>query len=588
MLKLIKRMSNKEYVLIFFTIILVLFESYLELLIPDYMAEVSRLVQTPGSNISIIWMNGLYMILTALAALAVSIAAGYLIAYISSIFSYSIRDGLFNKIQNLSQGDIDKFTTASLITRTTNDVSQIEMFLAMGMMILIKSPIMAVMAVSKIIGKGIEWSIATGISVLIMVIVMIILIKIVVPKFKKLQELTDKLNDVSRENLIGIRVVRAFNAHEYQEEKISEVNDELTSLSKFTQKSFAIIQPMMFMNMYVLTLVIYLIGAKMISEYALPNKIETFGNMIVFSSYSMQVIMSFLMAGFLVVMYSRSSVSAKRINEVFETEESIVDGNVEASPKTDLIEFKNVNFKYPDAQENVLKNINFSAKKGETVAFIGQTGSGKSTIVKLLPRVYDVSSGEILIDGVNINEFTLESLNNKIGYVPQKAVMFNMSVMNNTRFGDTYYDETEEDLKDAIKVAQAQDFVEKMDDGYESMIARGGTNVSGGQKQRLSIARAIARKPGIYIFDDTFSALDFKTESVLRKELEKYTNEAITLIVASRVGTVMNADKIVLLNDGEIDSIGTHEELWENSTLYREIALSQLSEEEINESIREK
>lgn len=588
MLKLIKRMSNKEYVLIFFTIILVLFESYLELLIPDYMAEVSRLVQTPGSNISIIWMNGLYMILTALAALAVSIAAGYLIAYISSIFSYSIRDGLFNKIQNLSQGDIDKFTTASLITRTTNDVSQIEMFLAMGMMILIKSPIMAVMAVSKIIGKGIEWSIATGISVLIMVIVMIILIKIVVPKFKKLQELTDKLNDVSRENLIGIRVVRAFNAHEYQEEKISEVNDELTSLSKFTQKSFAIIQPMMFMNMYVLTLVIYLIGAKMISEYALPNKIETFGNMIVFSSYSMQVIMSFLMAGFLVVMYSRSSVSAKRINEVFETEESIVDGNVEASPKTELIEFKNVNFKYPDAQENVLKNINFSAKKGETVAFIGQTGSGKSTIVKLLPRVYDVSSGEILIDGVNINEFTLESLNNKIGYVPQKAVMFNMSVMNNTRFGDTYYDETEEDLKDAIKVAQAQDFVEKMDDGYESMIARGGTNVSGGQKQRLSIARAIARKPGIYIFDDTFSALDFKTESVLRKELEKYTNEAITLIVASRVGTVMNADKIVLLNDGEIDSIGTHEELWENSTLYREIALSQLSEEEINESIREK
>ena len=588
MLKLIKRMSNKEYVLIFFTIILVLFESYLELLIPDYMAEVTRLVQTPGSNISIIWMNGLYMILTALAALAVSIAAGYLIAYISSIFSYSIRDGLFNKIQNLSQGDIDKFTTASLITRTTNDVSQIEMFLAMGMMILIKSPIMAVMAVSKIIGKGIEWSIATGISVLIMVIVMIILIKIVVPKFKKLQELTDKLNDVSRENLIGIRVVRAFNAHEYQEEKISEVNDELTSLSKFTQKSFAIIQPMMFMNMYVLTLVIYLIGAKMISEYALPNKIETFGNMIVFSSYSMQVIMSFLMAGFLVVMYSRSSVSAKRINEVFETEESIVDGNVEASPKTELIEFKNVNFKYPDAQENVLKNINFSAKKGETVAFIGQTGSGKSTIVKLLPRVYDVSSGEILIDGVNINEFTLESLNNKIGYVPQKAVMFNMSVMNNTRFGDTYYDETEEDLKDAIKVAQAQDFVEKMDDGYESMIARGGTNVSGGQKQRLSIARAIARKPGIYIFDDTFSALDFKTESVLRKELEKYTNEAITLIVASRVGTVMNADKIVLLNDGEIDSIGTHEELWENSTLYREIALSQLSEEEINESIREK
>lgn len=586
MFKLIKRMSNKEYVLIFFTIILVLIQSYLELLIPDFMAEVTRLVQTPGSNISNIWMNGLYMLLTALASLAVAIGTGYLIAYISSIFSYNIRDGLFNKIQNLSQGDIDGFTTSSLITRTTNDVTQIEMFMAMGMMIIIKSPIMAVLAVSKIIGKGLEWSMATGISVLIMIVVMILLIKIVVPKFKLVQELIDKLNDVSRENLIGIRVVRAFNANEYQEKKISKVNDDLTSLSKFTQKSFAIIQPMMFMNMYVLTLIIYLIGAKMISEYALPNKIETFGNMIVFSSYSMQVIMSFLMVGFLVVMYSRSSVSARRINEVFDTEESIKDGTLEASPKSDLIEFKNVGFKYPDAQEYVLKNINFSAKKGETVAFIGQTGSGKSTLIKLLPRLYDVTSGEILIDGVNINEFTLRSLNNKLGYVPQKAVMFNMSVMDNTRFGDSYYEENEEDLKESIRVAQAKDFVEEMDNGYDSMIARGGTNVSGGQKQRLSIARAIARKPGIYIFDDTFSALDFKTESTLRKELERYTKEAITFIVASRVGTVMNADKIVLLNDGEIDSIGTHKELWESSNLYREIVLSQLSEEEINASIR--
>lgn len=586
MIKLMKKMGRKGFMYLLLIIVLVAMQVYFDLSIPDYMAEVTALVQTPGSSISDILVNGGYMLMAALASLVIAIITGYFIANYSSMIAFNIRRDLFTKIQNLSQGDIDDFTPASLITRTTNDVTQVEMLMGMGTMVIIKSPIMAIWALSKIIGKGFEWSIAMATAIAIMLIIMFLLIRSVVPKFKIIQESIDSLNEVSRENLTGIRVVRAFNAENYQKEKIAEVNENLTDISKRTEKTFAIIQPMMYLNMYALTLVIYLIGASMISSYALPDKITTFGNMIVFSSYSMQVIMAFLMLGFLIVMYSRSQVSSKRINEVLDAEVSIKDGDKEVSPQSELLEFDNVSFKYPDAEAHILENINFTAKKGDTVAFIGQTGSGKSTLVNLIPRIYEVTEGAIKIDGININDMTAYSLNNKIGFVPQQAVMFNMTVKENTTFGEAAKEATFEDVKEAIEVAQAKDFVEDLDDKYDHMIARGGTNISGGQKQRLSIARAIARKPSIYIFDDTFSALDFKTESILRKELLEYTSNAITILVSSRVGSVMNADKIIVLEKGRMVAEGTHKDLWKTSKLYQEIALSQLSEEEINESIK--
>lgn len=587
MVKLMKKLTKKQVMLIILSIVLIFGQVWFELKMPDYMSEVTRLVQTPGSQMSEIWYNGIYMLLCALGAVLIAIISGYTIAYISSSFSYNITEGLFKKIQSFSFENIEKFSTASLITRSTNDVTQVEMFLGFGMMIFIKSPIMAIWAIRKILNKGLEWSIATGISVLIMLMVLSFLIFIVIPKLKTVQLLIDKLNLVSRENITGIRVVRAFNAEKFHENKIEEVNTRLTNLQKFIQKSFAIMQPMMMTIMYILTLVIYLIGARLISEAALPDKINIFGNMIVFSAYSMQVIMSFLMMAFLMVLYSRSEVSAKRINEVFDTEETIHSGNFDG--ETDLkgvIEFKNVSFKYPDASECVLNNISFKTKKGDTFAFIGSTGSGKSTLINLVTRFYDVTSGEILIDGINIKDYNFETLYNKIGYVPQQAVMFNLPVKENISFGEGLIDVDEYNIDQAIKISQSKEFIDKMDDGKDSVIARGGTNVSGGQKQRLSIARAIARKPEIFIFDDSFSALDFKTESILRKQLKENSNNATTLVVASRVGSIMTADKIILLDNGEISGIGTHKELWNTNELYREIVRSQLSEEEINESIK--
>lgn len=587
MIKLMKKLTKKQVILIILSIVLIFGQVWFELKMPDYMAEVTRLVQTPGTQISDIWYNGMYMLLCTLGSILIAVISGYLISYISSLFSYNITKELFKKIQSFSFENIENFSTASLITRSTNDVTQIEMFLGFGMMIFIKSPIMAFWAIRKILNKGIEWTIATGIAVIIMLIVLSFLIFIVIPKIQVLQTLIDKLNLVSRENITGIRVIRAFNAEKFHEDKIASVNEKLTSLQKFIQKSFAIMQPMMMTIMYILTLVIYIIGARLISEAILPDKINIFGNMIVFSAYSMQVIMSFLMMAFLMVIYSRSQVSAKRINEVFDTEETIYSGSFSGeTQEKGIIEFKNVSFKYPDASEYVLNNISFKTKKGETLAFIGTTGSGKSTLVNLVTRFYDVTSGEILIDGINVKEYDFKTLYNKIGYVPQQAVMFNLSVKENIAFGKGGTNVDESIIDEAISISQSQEFVEKMDEGKDSMIARGGTNVSGGQKQRLSIARAIARRAEIFIFDDSFSALDFKTESTLRKQLKENTNEATTLIVASRVGSIMKADKIILLDNGEISGIGTHKKLWENNELYREIVRSQLSEEEINESIK--
>jgi len=456
------------------------------------------------------------------------------------------------------------------------------MFLGMGLQLLIKSPITAVWTVTKILNKSWEWSTITGIAVLILLSVVAVLIAVVVPKFKIIQKLTDKINNVTRENITGVRVIRAFNAENYQESKFSKVNKDLMNTHLFTQTRMAIMQPTMYLVLNGLTLTIYFVGAILIKNAMFANKLTLFGNMIVFSAYAMQVIASFLMLAMIFMILPRAEVSAKRINEVLEKEPSIKEGNFDGETKeTGTVEFKDVSFRYPDADEYILKDIDFKANKGETVAFIGMTGSGKSTLINLIPRLYDATVGEVLVDGVNVKEYKEEALNNKIGYVSQKAVLFDGDVNFNVSFGESKKEITDKKIKEAIKVAQAKDFVEDMDDKYESHIASSGTNISGGQKQRLSIARAIAKDPEIYIFDDSFSALDYKTDSILRKELNEYTKDATVLIVAQRIGTIMNADKIIVLNNGEVAGRGTHKELLKTCKIYKEIALSQLTEEEL-------
>ena len=581
MLKLLKNFNKKDYLLMLLCLLLITFNVWLELKMPDYMSEITVLVQTEGSKMIDILTNGGYMLLCALGSLITAIIVGYLAAFLSSTFSKNIRRKLFNKVEDLSEGEIKQFSINSLITRTTNDVTQIEMVIAMGLQMMIKAPIMAVWAVSKILNKNFEWSMLTAFAVLILLTVIGILTVIVIPKFKIVQQLIDKINGVTRENLTGIRVVRAFNAEKYQEEKFENINNKLTKQQLFNQKSFAIMSPIMYMVMNFLTLFIYYIGADLIRESTLTTKLTLFGDMIVFSSYAMQVIMSFLMLAFVFMMIPRASVSAKRINEVLDTETSIKDGSLDKidTNMSGVVEFKNVYFKYPDAEEYLLENISFKANKGETVAFIGSTGSGKSTLINLVPRFYDATEGEVLIDGVNVKDYKLEYLYKKIGYVPQKAVIFNDSVINNVNYGDN--DCSLEMVKKAVEVAQGKEFVEKMDEGYESHLSSGGTNISGGQKQRISIARSIARNPEIYIFDDSFSALDYKTDANLRKELKNYTKDATTLIVAQRIGTIMHADKIIVLDDGKCIGMGTHKELLKKCEVYKQIALSQLSKEEL-------
>ncbi len=583
MLKLLRNLTKKEWLYAIFCIILIIGQVWLELKIPDYMSEITVLVQTEGSKMSDIILNGGYMILCALGSLIFAVGAGYFAAYIASEFSKNTRKEIFDKVQNLDTEEIKAFQTSSLITRTTNDVTQIEMLIAMGLQLLVKAPITAIWAITKILNKGWQWSIITGIAVLILLGVIIILMIIVIPRFKIVQKLIDKINGIARENLTGIRVVRAFNAEKYQEKKFDKVNDKLTNLQLFNQKKFAIMMPVMYLIMYGLTLSIYFIGAGMIQNSILADKITIFGNMIVFSSYAMQVIMSFLMLAMIFMMIPRAEVSAKRINEVLDTKQKIIPGSFEGDTKEKgTVEFKNVSFKYPDADEYVLENISFKVNQGETIAFIGSTGSGKSTLINLVPRFYDATEGEVLIDGINVKDYKFEALNNKLGYIPQKAVMFAGSVNYNISYGDNGKGEkSQTKIKEAAKVAQADEFIEKMDDKYETHIAQGGTNVSGGQKQRLAIARAIARDPEIYIFDDSFSALDYKTDAVLRKELKKYTKNATSLIVAQRIGTIMNADKIVVLDSGKCVGMGTHKELLKNCEVYKQIALSQLSKEEL-------
>ena len=584
MLKLFKNLTKKEVLLIIICFIFIIFQVWLELKMPDYMSEITKLVQTEGSEISDILLQGSYMLACATGSLLSACIVGFFASYIATSISAKLREELFSQVEEFSMEEMNQFSVSSLITRTTNDVSQVEMLIAMGLQLMVKAPITAIWAVLKILDKNFTWSAITGGAVLILLLTIAILMKLVFPNFKKVQTMIDNVNNVTRENLTGIRVVRAFNGEGYQENKFENVNKELTRLQTFNQRAMSIMSPIMYMIMNGLTLAIYFAGAYMINEAELMNKIGIFSDMVVFSSYAMQVIMSFLMVAMIFMMVPRATVSIKRILEVLNSNISIKDGKIKEGKKGEngTIEFKNVSFKYPDSQDYTLKNISFKANKGDTVAIIGSTGSGKTTLINLIPRFFDTTDGEVLVDGINVKEYVQENLHNKIGYVPQKAVLFNETIRNNVDYGENGKKlKTEEEIKEAIRVAQGTEFVEKMEGKYNAHIAQGGTNVSGGQKQRLSIARAIARNPEIYIFDDSFSALDYKTDYKLRKDLKEYTKDTTSIIVAQRIGTVMNADKILVLEDGECVGIGTHKELMKNCSVYQEIAYSQLSKEEL-------
>lgn len=584
MLKLLKNLKKNDILFILVIAIFIILSVWLDLKMPDYMSEITKLVKTENTKMLSILKQGGFMLACALGSLASSIVVGYFSSRVATSFSMDTRENLFNKVLKLDLQEVKKFSTSSLITRTTNDITQVEMFIAMGLSLIIKAPITAVWAITKILNKSFEWSIITAVAVLILLITVSIIIKTVLPRFKLVQRLIDKLNGVTRENLTGIRVVRAFNAEKYQENKFENVNSNLTKNQLLNQKTFAIMQPMMLLIMYLLTLSVYYVGAILIENANMALKITLFGNMIVFSSYAMQVIISFLMLAMIFMILPRAEVSAKRINEVLDTNITMKDGNISTNTTglKGTVEFINVSFKYLDADDYLLKDISFKANKGETVAFIGSTGSGKSTLINLIPRFYDATDGKVLVNGVDVKDYSEKYLHNIIGYVPQKAVMFDGTVTDNVAYGESAnIGIHEKAVVSAVQVAQAEKFISKMEEKYDSHIAQGGTNISGGQKQRIAMARAIYRDPEIFIFDDSFSALDYKTDSILRKELKKHTSDATFLIVAQRIGTIMNADKIVVLDKGRCVSIGTHKELIKNCEIYKEIAISQLSKEEL-------
>ena len=580
MFRLLKNLTKREFILIIISTILIILDVALELKIPDYMSNITVLVQTEGSYFIDILINGGYMMLCTASSLVLSIIASYIIAEVTSKFSYITREKLYNKILGLDLDNIKGFKTSSLITRTTNDITQIENLLGFGLQMLIKAPVTAVWAITKILNKNIEWSIATIVAVIIIIINLAIIMVRVLPRFKIVQSLIDKINGVIRENLLGIRVVRAFNAEDYSKKRFEVVNEDLTDNQLKNQKLFAFLSPVMFLVMNTLALAIYAIGAVLINQSILAEKLTLFSNMVVFYSYSIQVIMSFLMLVMVFMMLPRANVSSKRILEVLDSVNTLIDGNNKIEKEIGTVEFKNVSFKYFDAEESVLENISFKVGKGETIAFIGSTGSGKSTLINLIPRFYDVSSGEVLVDGVNVKDYTKEDLNKKIGYISQKPVIFSGTVKSNVAFGNLG-NISDEDVNKALEISQASEFVNKMDKGINAEISQGGINLSGGQKQRLAIARGIAKKPEILIFDDSFSALDYKTDSLLRKSIQENLKDTTVMIVAQRIGTIMNADKIVVLDKGKCVGVGTHKELLKTCKIYKEIALSQLSKEEL-------
>lgn len=585
MLRIFKNFRKQEVVLALFSVVFVVAQVWLELKLPDYMREITSLITTQDSAMHDILIAGGKMLFCAFGSLLVTVLVAVCASRIASNFSAIVRGKLFDKVQSFSMEEIGRFSTASLITRSTNDVTQVQMLIVMGLSIMMRAPIMAVMAILKIVDKSWQWTLSTGVAVIVLLIVVIICVSLCMPKFKRLQSLTDDINQVTRENLTGLNVVRAYNAEGYQEEKFEKVNKDLTETHWFTSKTMAFMMPTIMLIMNGLSLAIYWIGAVLINDAQdLQGKFSLFSDMVVFSSYAMQVVMSFMMLVMIFIMLPRASVAAKRILEVLDTEPSIEDGTRDTFPvmKDGKVEFKDVSFKYPDAEEYVLEHISFSAKKGETIAFIGATGCGKSTAINLIPRFYDVTDGEVLVDGVNVKEYTQEALHNKIGYVSQKAILFSGTIAENVAYGENgKAPATQDDIVMAVKVAQASEFVEKKDQGYDGYVAQGGSNFSGGQKQRLSIARAIARQPEILIFDDSFSALDYKTDRILREALRKECKNATKIIVAQRIGTIRDADKIIVLDDGQIAGMGTHDELMKNCEVYQEIAYSQLSKEEL-------
>lgn len=584
MFKLICRQLNKKQWLSMILIVgLVMLQVWLELEIPDYMSEITVLIQTEGNMISEILLAGGKMLVCAITSAICAIIVGYIVAKVSAGVSKKIRSELFNKVQSFSSNEIKNFSTASLITRSTNDITQIQMFIVMGLSALIKAPIMAIWAIVKISGKSYQWSIATAVAVIVLILSVITIISFVLPRFRKMQTLTDNINRITRENLTGLRVVRAYNAEEYQKNKFETANAELTNTNLTAHRAMSLLSPLMNAVMSGLPLAIYWIGAFLINSAFTPDKLTIFSDMVVFSSYAVQIVMSFMLLVIVFIMLPRASVSARRINEVLNTKSSIQDGEgvIIESNEQGKIEFKNVSFKYQDADEYVLKDINFKCNKGEVVAFIGSTGSGKSTLINLVPRFYDVSDGEVLVDGKNVKDFKLKDLRDRIGYVSQRAVLFSGTVLSNVALGGEDEKPNEEDIHKAIEISQSSDFVSKMDKGINSHISQGGKNVSGGQKQRLSIARALAKNPEIMIFDDSFSALDYKTDKALRSALNKEFEGTTIMIVAQRIGTIKDADKIIVLDEGNIVGMGKHEELLKSCPVYKEIALSQLSEEEL-------
>ena len=577
MKKILKYLSKRDYIFILISVALIVTQVWLELKMPDYMNDIVIVLQTSGEVKEILKSGGM-MLLCALGGLALSVMVGFLIAQVAAGMGMKLRNALYSQVNSFSKQEIHKFSTASLITRCTNDTSQVQMLMAMGLQIMVKAPIMAAWAVIKILGKSWQWSVATAVAVVVLVLVVTTIILLCMPKFKKIQKQTDSLNRVTRENLTGMRIVHAFNAEEYQEKKFDEVNEDLTDTQMFTSKALSLFSPLMSLLTGTLSLSIYWIGASIINQAGIMDKIALFSDMMVFFTYAMQIISSFIMMIMIFMLLPRTIVSGKRIIEVLSTEPSIKDGKGAEPKEEGSIEFKDVNFKYIDGNENVLKDINLKINKGDTVAFIGATGCGKSTLIDLIPRFYDVTSGEVLVDGVNVKDYKLDQLHEKIGYVSQKAMLLSGTVYDNVTMGHNI---EPKDVLNAIKQAQAEEFVENMDEKENSKIYQGGKNISGGQKQRLSIARAIAQKPEFIIFDDSFSALDYKTDRKLRKAIEKELKGVTCIIVAQRIGTIKGADKIVVLEDGKIVGMGVHEDLMKDCKVYQEIALSQLNKEEL-------